>query len=223
MGDIISLSSFDAYTNVRPYGQSMQTREQTAAYKTIRHTLIRTGLKPGTPISAKALADDLGWIDKAEVTDHLTYLAKQGLIDAGLGSFCTKILQRGEVYDLYRQNDVLLAAALLTIEPGQQGDDDTLEALEGQIGLADRTAELFNRIAMLSQIEDLARRIDLLNDRLQWFREQEPKWLGADRIANELNDLQQLYASRNWVLLQEALSKYHDRRIDNLAGSIGKV
>lgn len=107
----------------------MSTNLRELAYSHIRGKLLEGRIVPGTRISSRALAREIG-ISFIPVREAIAQLAIEGLVDheAGVGTFATRV-QRDDLRDLYELREALEAHAIALA--AQKIDAAGLERMRG--------------------------------------------------------------------------------------------
>ena len=174
------------------------------SYVALKQMLRVGAFVPGARLEANRLADDIG-VSMTPVRDALHRLAGEGLVEAHSGDgFRVPRMSEGALRALYEWNSAIVSMALRSTP-----HDRVIAAVRDTLAMAagaDRTAELFDRIASTAPNEELCNAILAANDRLHAFRKLEDQVL--EPIATELADMVGAEPSQ-----PQSIRRYHLRRM----------
>lgn len=174
------------------------------SYSTLRAMLRAGAFAPGTRLEASKLADELG-VSVTPIRDALHQLVGERLIEANIGEgFRAQRLSEGELRELYEWHSAILTMAIRTTPAAALAA--AVEAPSSHKSLAERTAELFERIAVAAPNAELRAAIVNTSDRIHPFRIEEAASFGANEA--ELLEIMRIDPAQSQVL-----RRYHMRRM----------
>jgi DNA-binding GntR family transcriptional regulator len=174
------------------------------SYATLRSMLRAGAFAPGARLEAARLADEIN-VSATPIRDALHQLAGERLVDATIGEgFRVPRLNESELRELYEWQSAILTMAVRTTTPVAQA----LATRQPSVGatLADRTAELFERLAAAAPNRELRVAILAADARIHPFRIYEEAVIRATEA--ELDDVARIDPAQ-----PQALRRYHMRRM----------
>jgi DNA-binding GntR family transcriptional regulator len=174
------------------------------SYGELRDRLRSGAFAPGARLEASRLADELS-VSVTPIRDALHRLVGERLVDMSIGEgFRVPRLSEGELRDLYEWLSAMLSMAVRTTPPAMLAT--AIGAMAMQDVLADRTANLFERVASAVPNGELRTAILVASDRIHPFRMMEGDILSV--TEHELVELARVDPAQSQVL-----KRYHLRRM----------
>lgn len=168
-------------------------------------SMLRTGaFVPGARLEASKLADELG-VSVTPIRDALYRLVGERMVEASIGEgFRAPRLSEADLRELYEWHSAVLTMAIRTTPAAALAM--AIESPSAHEALADRAAELFERIAGAAPNAELRTAILTASDRIHPFRIEEAAAIGADDA--ELAEIMRIDPSQS-----QALRRYYLRRM----------
>lgn len=174
------------------------------SYTTLRSMLRAGTFVPGARLEANRLADEIG-VSATPIRDALHQLAGEHMVDATIGEgFRVPRLNEAALRELYEWQSAILTMAVRTTPAVAQALATRRPTSAST--LADRTAELFERLASAVPNRELRGAILAADARIYPFRMHEEAVIGASE--GELDEI-----ARIDPVQPQALRRYHMRRM----------
>lgn len=174
------------------------------SYGELRSRLRAGAFVPGARLEANRLADEIG-VSATPIRDALHQLVGERLVDGVIGEgFRVPRINEAELRELYEWHSAMLSIAVRTTP--QSALSLATAASTAFESIADRTAELFARIANTAPNRELRRAILATDDRIHPFRIHEVRVIEASHA--ELAELARIDPGQ-----PQTLRRYHLRRM----------
>jgi len=174
------------------------------SYAALRDMLRAGAFVPGARLEANRLADEIS-VSATPIRDALHRLAGERLVDGVIGEgFRVPRLNEAELRELYEWHSAILSMAIRTTPQSELSlATSAPTAFEA---VADRTAELFGRLAEAVPNRELRAAILATDDRIHPFRINEARVIDAS--GAELAEIALVDQGQ-----PQALRRYHLRRM----------